>query len=427
MRTAPPRCKGLREKGLRAVLAISMLASLTHGGFAVADAERTLGEAIGSGKATVDLRYRYEHVDQDGFAEDANASTLRIRLNYATGTFRDWSAFGEFDYVSELLIDDFDSGGGTSPNRAQYPVVADPDGADLNQLYVEYAGIDDTSLRIGRQRILLDKQRFVGGVGWRQNEQTFDAVTFRYSGWSAADLQYSYVSRVKRIFGDGSAAGRNDGDTHLLHANLTLARNWTLTPYGYFIDNDDVAAFSTRTLGARLAGRFAVGKSAVGERVVSVAGEFATQSDAAAAPVAFDADYLRLDVALTLRKDLSLGVGYEVLGGDRNAAGRAFRTPLATLHAFQGWADQFLTTPDAGIEDLFASITYSRAGWKLQAVAHRFAAASGGADWGDELDVSLGRRFSDRYGLLLKAALFESDNPAYSDVGKFWLMLTATY
>jgi len=33
-----------------------------------------------------------------------------------------------------------------------------------------------------------------------------------------------------------------------------------------------------------------------------------------------------------------LSVSAESLGGDDTISGGAFRTPLATLHAFQGWA-----------------------------------------------------------------------------------------
>ncbi len=147
---------------------VSILAALVLPvSMAVAEEGDEFASAITSGKATVGLRYRYEHVDQDSFDENADASTLRLRLNYKTGAWQNWSAFAEFDYVFHLLMEDFNSGGGTSPNKTEYPVVADPEGPDLNQLYFDYSSSDDWKLRFGRQRILLDNQRFVGGVGWR--------------------------------------------------------------------------------------------------------------------------------------------------------------------------------------------------------------------------------------------------------------------
>lgn len=381
-----------------------------------------LAAALSGGDLGLSLRYRWEHVDQEGIDSNANASTLRLRLNYGTLPYRAVRAFIEFDYVAELLADDFNSGADTSPNRTRYPVVADPDGTDLNQLYLDYSGIPDTAVRVGRQRILLDNQRFVGGVGWRQNEQTYDGITIKYNGLAKTAVTYAYLARVNRIFGDRSSAGRNDSSTHLLNANLLLPDGWTLAAYGYRIDNDDVPAFSTLTLGASLSGSIPVG-----ERSMSLRAEMASQSDAANAPVNFRAGYFRFDAGMKFGNDFSAALGYEVLEGDRGTAGGAFRTPLATLHAFQGWADQFLSTPDAGIEDLFATIKVSPGAWDLAATWHRFSAEDGGADWGDEIDVSAGRKLGKHYGLLLKAALFNADDASFSDVSKFWLMLTANY
>ncbi len=379
-------------------------------------------EAIMSGKPGLDLRYRFEYVDQDGVGESAEASTLRLRLNYGTAAYRDLSAFVEFDYVAELLFDNFNSGGGTSPGRSQYPVVADPHGGDLNQLYVDFGGIEDTLLRVGRQRILLDNHRFVGDVGWRQNVQTYDGLTAVYDGIAGLDIHYSYVTRVNRIFGDRSPVGRDDSNTHLLNLRFELPDDWIAVPYAYLIDDDDVATFSSLTLGARLAGAIDVG-----ERKMSMTGEVATQTDAGNAPVAYRAHYLRFDLSVPLAERFTVGLGYELLDGDDDSPGEAFRTPLATLHAFQGWADQFLATPDAGIEDFFLSAGFAPRPWKLSATWHSFAAADGPADWGSEIDFSASRPLGDRYGLLLKAAFFDADDPAFSDVTKLWVMLTAGF
>ena len=384
---------------------------------------KSLTDTIVAGDANLNLRYRYEFVDQDGFDENANASTLRIRLNYLTGQWKNWSGFVEMDYVGEVIVNDFNSGAGTSSeNREQYPVVADPKGTDLNQLYLDYKVSDEATLRFGRQRILLDNQRFVGGVGWRQNEQTYDAASLKFDGWSNTKLFYSYVGNVNRIFGSTVPAGDHNVDTHLLNAKIGLADGWSITPYAYLIDNDDSPASSTTTFGARLAG-----KTSLLEGSLSFVAELATQSEAEDAPIAYDAGYFLLDVNWTLPNGLSLGVGFESLGGDSNEAGQAFRTPLATLHLFQGWADQFLVTPGAGIDDIYFKVKYSIDKWQLQAIYHDFSAESGSADFGSEIDLAGSRKLSDRYSLLLKAAFFASDNASYDDTTKLWLMLTAAF
>ena len=56
-----------------------------------------------------------------------------------------------------------------------------------------------------------------------------------------------------------------------------------------------------------------------------------------------------LEGGLTFREVRLWRSGYELLGSDGVTV--AFSTPLATLHAFEGWADKFLATPAAGITD----------------------------------------------------------------------------
>ena len=389
----------------------------------------SISDALLSGTTHLKFRYRYEFVDQsfdtssgEPFSNNANASTLLLRLNYQTGKWQSWSGFTEFDYVGEVFLKDFNSGGGTSPGRAQYPVVADPKGADLNQLYLDYEGFSESRLRVGRQRISLDNERFVGGVGWRQNEQTYDSASGQFKWLPNTELFYAYVGATKRIFGERSPVGTHDMKTHLLNAKVTLGKNWSVVPYLYHIDNDDAPAFSTSTIGARLNGKVPVGDGAI-----SLVAEIATQSDTANGPVNYSAEYVHAYGIWTLANKLSFGIGMESLGGNENTAGSAFRTPLATLHKFQGWADQFLSTPDAGVNDVFVDVGYQLGKWKLLGVYHDFSAESGSGSFGKEFDVSAARSLGDRYSVLFKAAVFSADAAAFSDVTKFWIMLTANY
>ena len=195
------------------VLLLLIFAFLTATANAQEESEnQSLADAVTSGTAHFGFRYRYENVDQDGFSDDANASTVRLRLNYKTGSWQKWSGFAEFDYVGEVFLNDFNSLGGSSPNRDQYPVVADPKGTDLNQLYLDYTPSAQANFRLGRQRIVLDNFRFVGDVGWRQNPQTYDGVGITYSGWKNTEVFYSYNAAVQRIFGNDVSSGRHDSD-----------------------------------------------------------------------------------------------------------------------------------------------------------------------------------------------------------------------
>ena len=393
---------------------------LSSAALAVADESANLGDALTSGKVGINVRARYEHVDQDDISDSGDALTARLRLNYRTGQWSGLTGFIEYDYVFHLLSD-FNSGGGTSPGKGQYPVIADPKGADLNQLYLDYSFTEKSKARFGRQRILLDNQRFVGGVGWRQNEQTYDAISFTTTALSNTNLSYSYIGNVRRIFGDGVPAGSNNVDTHLLNAKVSINDDWSVTPYYYYIDNKDVVAFSTATVGARFAGNVKAG-----EGKVALVAEFATQKDIGDNPANFDADYAHLSGMWSMTNGLSLGLAYETLGGDI-LPGRAFRTPLATLHAFQGWADKFLTTPDLGIDDIFATVKYKAGKWNLTGVYHDFSSDVGSVDYGTEFDLSAGTKLSGNYGILFKGAFFSGETGGIPDTNKFWIMFTANY
>ncbi len=384
-----------------------------------ADEADDIVDALAGGDPAVMVRYRYEFVDQATFDKDANASTALLRLDYETDTYRGFSAFVEFDYIGEVLINEFNSGAGTSsPDRNRYPVVADPKGPDLNELYLSYRASDDWNFRLGRRKLNLDDWRFVGSVVWRQNEQSYDGVEFTFTGLENTTALYTYVNRVKRIFGNTVPAGSHRQDTHLLNVRTKVNDDWSAVGFAYLIDNEDEPSFSTRTFGLRVEG-----KTGLAGGQVSLLGEFAFQSSAYNAPVDFDASFVQLQ-AIWSKDAWSLGAGYERLGSDN---GQGFRTPLATLHRFNGWADKFLTTPGDGLQDTYLRFGYRYASWVFSARFHDFRADAGSEKWGTELDASARRPLSDNLSLLLKAARFSADSASFDDTTKLWLMLTANF
>jgi len=398
-------------------LAIGPLVLLLLGSSAtLADEPGDVLAAIAAGDAGILARYRYEFVDQDSFDDNANASTLLLRLNYETAGFMGWSAFAEFDYIGELLVNDFNSGAGTSSaRRDRYPVVADPKGPDLNQLFLAYALGDRWTFRFGRRVLNLDDWRFVGSVVWRQNEQAYDGVELVYKGLARTDIFYSYVNRVKRIFGNTVPAGSHRQDTHLLNVRAAVTDDWSLIGFAYLIDNQDEPSFSTQTYGLR-----AEGSTALAVGTLDVVAVYAFQTSAYNAPAEFDADFVQL-LALWNRDAWSFGAGFELLGSDN---GQGFRTPLSTLHKFNGWADLFLTTPGDGLKDTYLRIDHRQSAWTWSLRLHDFRADAGSGSWGREIDLSADRKLGDRVNLLAKAALFDTSSAAYDDTVKFWLMLT---
>ncbi|HHL32451.1 MAG TPA: hypothetical protein ENJ41_07675, partial [Oceanospirillales bacterium] len=277
------------------LLAMTICGLLQAG--SAATAADNLMDAFSNGDASLSFRYRYEFVDQDGFSKDANASTLRTRLNYKTEDYKGFTFFIEADNVTELFIDDFNAGAGNSPGRTAYPVVADPEGTELNQAWFNFNFSQGNGIKVGRQRILLDNQRFVGGVGWRQNEQTYDAVSGSFK-LGASKLFVAYVDHVNRIFGDDVPAGDHDNNTYLVNWSNKFANAGKLTLYYYDINNKDAAAFSTSTFGAKYAGSMNAFNYGI---------ELASQSDAHNNAVNYSAGYLRLDGGYKFEKATLFG------------------------------------------------------------------------------------------------------------------------
>ncbi len=412
--------KKILKATISTALLTTLLAATSFPVMAADDAAESFGEMFTKGKFGYSFRWRLENVDQDPLPEDATAIPLRARINFHTADLAGFSAKAEFDYVFNFGVDNFNAGGGNTPNPPGYPVIADPGGEDLNQLFLQYkAGFG--KLRLGRQRIIYDNARFVGNVGWRQNEQTYDSFSFSQSAGADFNVQYSYVDNVNRIFGDEVNAGDHEQNTHLLNVSYKFENAAKLIGYYYDIDNKDVASFSTVTYGLRLTGKTGGDGVKFGYTL-----EYAAQKENADNPVDYSADYWRGDLSMGFNW-ATVYIGYESLGGDDTAPGKAFRTPLATLHAFNGWADKFLTTPDAGLNDAFIGIKGNAGKWKWNVLYHDFSAQSGSADWGTEFDGSISRKFADHFGILFKAASFKTDSPAYGDTTKLWVQLTANY
>jgi hypothetical protein len=377
----------------------------------------SVSEAISTGKAHLEFRYRYEHVDQDGFSRDAGASTLKTRLNFLTAPYKNFSMFIEVDDVSYLGSTNFNN---TRNGKTKYPTVADPKGTDVNQLFIKLDA-ENASFKLGRQRINYDGQRFVGGVGWRQNEQTFDAFSIHSDHFKNFNISYSYVNNVSRIFGpdSGSPPDELDSNSHFLNTQINLGDNGKLAFYSYAMDFDDADGLSNLTTGISYSQTFKQTSFSVPLTL-----EFARQGDHGDNPTSYDANYYLVQVGAKFEK-AAVSVGYEVLEGN-DTPGEAFRTPLATLHKFQGWADKFLTTPDGGIEDTYVTFSYLNSYGKFAVTFHDFEAEDSGLSYGDEWDASFAHKFNDHYSILLKVADYNADKFS-TDTLKGWLMFTAKF
>lgn len=410
----------MNKRYAKASTPAALLTTLLAAASFPAVAADNLGEVFTEGKFGYSFRWRLEDVDQDPLPHNAYAIPLRARINFHTADLSGFSAKAEFDYIFHFGVDKFNAGGGNTPKPPGYPVIADPGGEDLNQLFLQYKG-NIGQFRVGRQRIIYDNARFVGNVGWRQNEQTYDSFSYSYSPGDAIQVNYAYIDNVNRIFGDEVNAGDHSQNTHLFNVSFKFDNAAKLTGYYYDIDNEDAAGLSNVTYGVRFSGKTSNDGPKLGYTL-----EYASQKENADNPIDYSADYWRADLSLGF-KWATVYAGYEVLSGNSKLPGQAFRTPLATLHAFNGWADKFLGTPAAGLNDFFFGAKGKLGKWSWNALYHDFSAQSGSANYGSEIDGVINRKFKERYGILFKVAMFKTDSPAYGDTNKLWLQLTADF
>jgi hypothetical protein len=154
---------------------------------------------------------------------------------------------------------------------------------------------------------------------------------------------------------------------------------------------------------------------------VSYRAEYATQSSKLAV-VNYEANYLNLEAGAVFGA-ITAKMGYEVLGSDAGNFG--FSTPLATLHKFNGWSDQFLGTPSQGLVDTSFTLAGKVLGGKWTAVYHKFDADDASDtvdDLGSELDLSYVKKYAEHYTLGIKYAAYSAGDIKV-DTDKVWVWL----
>jgi hypothetical protein len=359
-------------------------------------------------KPIIDIRTRYEYADLDGF-DSSDAWTIRARLGLKTAAWNGFSAYAEGEF-SRALVDDYNGGAPLAdPFNPSHALIADPETTELNQAYIQYEGYDTTA-RIGRQRIKYDNDAFIGNVGWRQNEQTFDAITLTNKSISGLTLQYAAINRVNRIFGSDADAPLAPGfanvedigaDIHLINASYTGIQGYTLGAYAYIMNFKDFGAWDNNTFGV------SAKKDVYG---ITLYGELAWQDNAGTAGDK-EAMYFH-GTATKVLGSHSITLGMEFLDS-------GFKTPLATLHAFNGFADVFVAGRAAGghngLTDTYLNHTMPIFwGMKWLNSVHLMGDNEISDGYGWEYNSVLTKKFNDNFTAIAKLALFQANDDIFS-------------
>lgn len=429
----------MRTKFAFAAVLAASATTLAQPAFSATPAKHHFGDAVALDSAVtldpiIDARLRFEHIDQP--TTDADAVTLRVRAGFelrhkpskisllaeAEGTVAISNNYNAFPFVIA-----------SSQRRTQFSVVPDPQGIELNRLQLQYKG-KAVTVTVGRQRYNLDDQRFVGAVGWRQNEQTFDAARIE-AKFGPVNLDGSYLISQRTIYGsEGGPRTAYDGNFVFLGAGAKLGPV-NIKAFSYLLDYDTaeqggtqaITLADTQTYGLRATSSLVLAK----DLKLNLAASYANQSGWKQNPVNYSADYIGLEGGLAFKR-LGVVVGYEKLGSDASVAGgRSFQTPMATLHKFNGWADQFLTTPAAGLQDTYGGVSYkfdqlkAVPGLNAAVTYHEFSSAIGSAGYGHEWDASLGFKIS-KVAILAKYAAYSARGFSVN-THKFWLQAEVAF
>ena len=347
------------------------------------------------GQVKFDLRYRYEnvHISDNSPIKTAHANTLRLRAGYLTPEFHNVQIYAEYE-GNLAMQEDYNS---LRNGFTQYEIVADPQEQELNQFWLSYTGLSGTLIKGGRQRIVLDNQRFIGNVGWRQMEQTFDSILISNQSIENLTVNFIYIGQVQTVISTEQRI-----DMPILNFSYNFGRFSTLTGYGYWLADNEDAVNSTQTYGVRIHGAPKL-KHDIG---LSYDVGYSNQADYKNNPGNYALDRYNIILGATY-VGVTVKSGLEQLNGNGTYA---FQTPLGTNHIFQGWADKFLVTPVEGVRDIQATIDKSFYGVKFLFAYHNFTESSGSGKYGNEYDFLISKHFGKHYQLLAKYAYYDASS-----------------
>jgi hypothetical protein len=387
----------------------------------------SLADAVTEGRPLLELRPRYADIWDAGLNQRGHAWTLRSIVGWQTATFDNFRAVVEGIHTDVVDVHNLSTNAsqyGDSP----YPLLPDPRETDTNRAYIEYLGLPDTRVRLGKQPIRLDNERFFSDVDFRQTPMLFNGLTVVNNSLPETEVYAALLNRIRTVF-----ATQARTRIWLLRVAYSPAQDQSIAAYGYGLNqpqdgtdtwlNDN----SHQVLGLRGEGAVTTG---LGFNALYTA-EAAHQRHYAGGDPLIEANYWRLGGGVVWPRLAGLGVRVDREVKTSNGGQYGFQTPYEDTYAFNGWALQFTTTPPTGLRDSWLSLRAQPGRFALVAEAHHFVATHGGSDYGNELDLRAAYAMTNSLMLKLQHARFHGGQPGgwtdFNDVTKTWLSLTYDY
>jgi hypothetical protein len=384
-----------------------------------------LSESVSEGRLLLEVRPRHARITESAKPEKTDAWTVRTILGWQSAPYHDMRLTAQYIHTGILRPANLNA----DPAKlfsSPYPLLPDPAHSGINQFFVDYAGMPSTRLRVGRQILRIDDERFVSDMDFRQTPQLFDGVTLINTALEETEIQVGEYRRRRTVLG-----GSNRLRLRILHAGWNPLPDHTLAGYGYWHDQ---AATGSQTGFAhnaqRIIGVHAEGSVPVGDtwRWTYHLG-YARQNRIGDGDARIKARYSRIGMGMasTGASLWAMRVDHETKGSERGAYG--FQTPLSDFYAFNGWALQYTSTPPQGLRDTWVTLRGRVEKLEVFAEGHRFRSDFGSAPLGREFDLGVTYTLDGNLALKLQYAQFTpgADARVKNDVEKTWLTLIYAY
>ena len=341
-------------------------------------------------------RFEYRHGYKTLFPDDTDPATFisqRTRLNFGYKTEK----FHLYLSPQDVRV------WGDVPQLN----VADENGFSLHQAWADVLLVSELSLKIGRQEIVYDDQRFFGNVDWAQQGRSHDAAILKFEPtYLKLHLGVAYNQDDESLTGNTLTT-----NTYKSLQYIWLHKDWEKLSASFlflnnglqYINETDEPKNETRysqTAGVHLKAK--VDKFHFASNLYYQFGKDVSNNDLSGYLLSLEANYSAME-------NLNIGLGGELQSGNdygapSNGKNKAFNPLYGTNHKFNGFMDYFYVgnhINNVGLVDLFGNVKYSfNKKSNINLALHQFLAAAkindgASKSLGFELDLVTSHKLSE--------------------------------
>lgn len=256
----------------------------------------------------------------------------------------------------------------------------DVNGTAIQQAWAEYKFCNVFSAKFGRQTLLYDDERLMGGSNWSQQSKSHDAAVLKFTASKATMLHVglAYNQSEEKDTGNFYPVNNYKAMQFLWfhHDFKTLGISFMVINNGLaFIDNHEQKISFSQTFGPYLSFK---------KDKLKFNGAFYYQRGKNSKNVNLSAMYASAEAGYSIVNNVSLGGGFQYFTGNNqvhpdNSTDHSFSTLYGTAHKFNGWMDYFYAGSghgNVGLFDLYLPCIYSHNKFTAEFQPHYFSAVA---------------------------------------------------